>query len=217
MILKDKDNPTDHFDFDYQLWIIKEESKKKCKDIKDYFIKLFQEHFKEKELKVQKSTFEIIIKEIENYFINLFKKYFQEIKQKNEESTFEIISEEIEDYFIKLFQKYFPEKEWKVEDSTSVITIKNKKENYSYDVAIIKTIFKPLKANILKHYKKTNESKWEEIREYKDHQENLKIIIGPELWNELRNKYKDKKENNTNKTESYLLFIEAVHDVAQKQ
>ncbi len=133
-------------------------------------------------------------------------------KNKNDKSP-----KEIKEYFLDLFRDQFPEEEWKVEDSTSAITIKKKEGNYSYDVAIIKINKKTSKLNILKHYKENNEHKytWEETADYKNHREELKEIKGSELWNELRERYKSKKEDNKDKTESYLLFIEAVHDVAQ--
>lgn len=159
MVLRNKDNQNDHFDYDYQLWIDKNKNNKSCKEIKEYFLDLFRKHF--------------------------------------------------------------PKPEWKVEDSTSAITIKNqdedKEEDYSYDVAIIETNKTTSKPNILKHYKENNEHTytWEEIPDYKDHRENLKKIKGHESWSKLRDKYKDKKENNKDNTESYLLFIEAAHDVAQ--
>ncbi|MBE4704059.1 hypothetical protein [Spiroplasma platyhelix] len=125
-------------------------------------------------------------------------------------------AKEIKDYFMKLFQKKFETKNWKVQDSTSAITIKKKNNNYSYDVAIVQQNLKTLKADILKHYKTNNEHKysWETIREYKTYRQNLKKIKGVDLWNELREIYKDKKTNN-NETKSYLLFIQSVNELVK--
>ena len=123
---------------------------------------------------------------------------------------------EIKEYFLDLFREQFPKPDWKVEDSTAAITIKNKVNKNDYDVAIIETNKETSKPNILKHYKENNEYTWEEIRDYENHREELKTIKGSQDWNELRDKYKNKKENNEASIESYLLFIEAVHDVAQK-
>lgn len=124
---------------------------------------------------------------------------------------------EIKEYFLDLFREQFPKPDWKVEDSTSAITIKNKVDKNDYDVAIIENK-KTSKPNLLKHYKENSDDTytWEEIRDYENHREELKTIKGSQDWDGLREKYKSKKEDNKNNTESYLLFIEAVHDVAQQ-
>lgn len=137
------------------------------------------------------------------------------MKDKNDKSV-----KETKDYFLNSFREKFLNEDWEIDwniqDSTSAITIKNKEENYSYDVVIMKPNPKTLKANILKHYKDNNNHtySWEEIPEYKAHKEHLRQINGPELWSKLRDIYKDKKETDT-QTKSYLLFIESVNDLAQ--
>lgn len=133
------------------------------------------------------------------------------MKNKNDKSA-----EKTKKYFLKLFQQEFSSTEWSVQDSTSAITIKNKNENYSYDVAIMEQNLQTLKTSILKHYKENNDHTytWEEVSEYKVHKENLKKVKGSNLWSELRDIYKEKKENDS-ETKSYLLFIESVNDLAQ--
>lgn len=124
---------------------------------------------------------------------------------------------EIKNYFIELFRNQFLNEDWKIEDSTSAITIKNRHNNYSFDVVIIEINCKTLRANVLKHYKTNNKHiySWEELSDYKNHRKNLKLIKGINDWSELREIYKDKKGEG-NQTESYLLFIQSVNEFVQK-
>ena len=133
-----------------------------------------------------------------------------------------IISEEakeINDLFKKYFDDNAPEGFSKCQDSTQALTSLNSKKGFSYDIIITR---KDDDDNyfILYNKKNTNNANnrdywWAPRSNSIKDKERMNLIRGPEMWNDLRERYKKKRHdykdcNLENKKKSYQILNEAV-------
>ena len=110
------------------------------------------------------------------------------------------------------------------EDSTHVLTtkyIEGTKIIYSYDIAIIK---EEVKSQILKNEKDNSSNgpyHFVDIPNSSDFISRYKLVTGPDMWNDLRKNYKEKKESQIiirkdDRILSFSLFISSVNEILQK-
>lgn len=112
------------------------------------------------------------------------------------------------------------------EDSTSSITIKMIDKNQSkikvgYDIVIIrnKTVNKVVQTEILRHYKEVRSERWafEQLPDMMiDASKQLTQISGTDMWQDLRERYYDKKTKNTDGKKSFQLLHEAVNETLKE-
>ena len=109
------------------------------------------------------------------------------------------------------------------EDSTHVITTKNVEGSskiYSYDIALI---YEGINTQILKNEKQNDGDgpyHYVDVPDSGDFHEKYKMITGAEMWNDLRDIYKDKKiEQHAIQKDfrplSFSLLISTIHEVLQ--
>lgn len=110
-------------------------------------------------------------------------------------------------------------------DSTSSIKIKMIDKNKSkikigYDVVIIrnKTINNVLQTEILRHYRKEKPERWafEQLPDITDAGKQFWKISGTDMWQDLRERYYDKKTKNTDGKKSFQLLHEAVNETLKE-
>lgn len=109
------------------------------------------------------------------------------------------------------------------EDSTQAITIKNNKERFGLDVAIV-TDYKD-ELYILYNKKNTNNANnndycWEIRKNMLKFKERFSCVEGTEMWEDLRDRYLKKRikyeSNNPEHKKSYQILNEAVVETLQK-
>jgi len=123
--------------------------------------------------------------------------------------------------FKNIFDKYKPEGFSPCEDSTQALTTKNRTKGYGYDI-IITRYDSNNDFYILYNKKNTNgannnDYEWEIRSDMKDHRERLNKIEGSEMWNYLRELYKDKRHNysRNNEKKAYQILNEAVYETLE--
>jgi len=121
--------------------------------------------------------------------------------------------------FIDAFNKYFTTKGYEyAEDSRSAITIKKLENNvihHGYDVTLISTEDDGL--YILKYETEQKEElSFKIMKNSKVYQSRYNEVKGTVMWNDLREKYKFKKNNNTENKKSFSLLVEAIKEVLEK-
>jgi hypothetical protein len=109
------------------------------------------------------------------------------------------------------------------QDSTSSIKYNYRGENgkicFSFDVAILYQSKERGILNRLIHQKDNDSFIWNEVFDSKDLKEKEERILKRGLWNDLRDVYLKKKNENLKSQDSkpsYILYIEAVNEVCQK-
>lgn len=111
------------------------------------------------------------------------------------------------------------------EDSTSSITTKMIDKNRAnikvgYDVVIIKnkTVNNVVQTEILRHYKDEIPKRWafEQLPDMTDASKQFAKIRGADMWQDLRERYYDKKTKNKDDKKSFQLLHEAVNETLEE-
>lgn len=122
----------------------------------------------------------------------------------------------IKSSFMDCFNHFFGKLGYSnAEDSTSAITIKKVDENaiiQSYDIVLIS------RYDGVSHIVKYADNEktrlvLNELKHSKIYNEKYKTIKGYNMWNDLRERYKEKKENNKEIKKSYSLLAEVVKEM----
>ena len=81
-----------------------------------------------------------------------------------------------------------------------------------------KTVDDVENTEILRHYKDRKPEIWkfEQLPDMKNASEQFRRIKGPEMWQDLRERYYDKKTNNKSDKKSFQLLHEAVNETLKK-
>ena len=125
---------------------------------------------------------------------------------------------EIKNRFRNIFNEFFVNKGYNyADDSTSAITIKypdDSKIINSYDVVLLSP-----ENDGFHVFKYQNEEKTimslVKVKNSLSFQNNYKKIKGNDMWSLLREKYKYKKNNNTEQKKSFSLLIESVNETLE--
>lgn len=109
------------------------------------------------------------------------------------------------------------------QDSTSSITYLSRDETgnvrFSFDVAILSVAKKTKKLQRLIHRKDGDDFVWNDVFNSDGLDRKEKLIKERNLWNDLKEVYLKKKNDNLRSQDpksSYILYIEAVNEVCQK-
>lgn len=116
---------------------------------------------------------------------------YQLFLQKNKKG---LSPSKIKTLLIKLFDRYLPNDFTYCEDSTTAITAKRKSQNgnilFRYDIVIL-----DCKQDVPSIIKRNNSGHtWCQLPQERNYPSNLAEIEGPEMWNELRERYREKKD-----------------------
>ncbi len=124
---------------------------------------------------------------------------------------------ELKNIFRKTFDEFKPKGFGHCEDSTQALTTKNSDKKYGFDIIITRC---DGDFYILYNKKNTNNAnnedyEWVKRKDIRKYREKLNSIRGPEMWNYLREDYKNKRhihknDSEPNKKKSYQLLSEAV-------
>lgn len=131
-------------------------------------------------------------------------------------SKLDFNAREIKEIFIKVFNECRTSDFEYCENSTQAITIKNNKDKFGADFIITK---KEKDINyILYNKKNTNNAnnidyEWEERLKFKNIGEELKRIKTLNLWNDLREKYINKRHNDISGKKAYQILSETINEV----
>ena len=135
-------------------------------------------------------------------------------------------AQQIKELLMDLFDKYIPDSFYKCENSTSSITISKvnpteSKKEFTYDVVILKDVDSI--PQILRVVKQGNSLmyQWNKLPEMKHFIERFKLIQGPQMWADLRERYYQKKMDKINGVKyhdkkSFQIFHDAVNETLQK-
>lgn len=148
---------------------------------------------------------------------------FQIILHKNKKALSE---EKIKGLFMNLLNHLVVEEGFEYcKDSTSAITIKmidteKSKIITGYDVVLLKrkTVDGVENTEILRHYKDTKPEVWtfERLPDMTNAGEQFRKIQGPEMWQDLRQRYYNKKIKDTSGKKSFQLLHEAVNETLKQ-
>lgn len=147
---------------------------------------------------------------------------FQIILQKNKNQLSE---KNIKQLFIDLLNPLITSEGFNnCDDSTSAITIKMVDERKSkiiagYDIVILRKSIDDIEnTEILRHYKNCNPEIWkfELLPDMKNASNQFRNIKGPKMWQELRERYYNKKINDTSGKKSFQLLHETVNEILHK-
>ncbi len=101
-------------------------------------------------------------------------------------------------------------------DSTSSITFHHKDEKVSIDIGILKRNKKNELERLI-HDKKSDEYKWNLIKNSEDIENKAKKLRKEKkLQNEIRKLYLKKKNNNTHSSPSFIIYIEVINELYNK-
>ena len=127
----------------------------------------------------------------------------------------------IKELLIKLFDKYFPSDFEYCEDSTTAITTKKKNSNgtilFRYDIVILDCNQET--PSIIK--RNNSGHTWCQLPKERNYPSNLAEIEGPEMWNELRELYREKKDMQFHNKgyqgrKSFQILNEAINEILQQ-
>lgn len=198
-------------------------SKKYCKEPRKTLLDWIydvQKYLKKKQITFQYEAMGsakrnmVIRKCNEDYFDLDYRLILQNVPEELENEC-----KELKNLFRNAFDNNKPDGFKNCEDSTQSLTIKNDESTYGYDITIFKK--KKGKMYILYNKKNTNDAnnndyQWEVRSDMSKYHERYKKIKGSDMWNYLRNTYKEKrhdhKDDQEPKKAAYQLFNEAVVD-----
>lgn len=148
---------------------------------------------------------------------------FQIILHKSKKAFSE---EKIKGLFMNLLNPLVVEEGFEYcKDSTSAITIKmvdaeKSKIITGYDVVLLKrkTVDGVENTEILRHNKKPKTESWkfEQLPDMTNASEQFRKIQGPEMWQDLRQRYYNKKIKDTSGKKSFQLLHEAVNETLKQ-
>jgi hypothetical protein len=128
---------------------------------------------------------------------------------------------QVKELLIKLFDKYLPSDFSYCEDSTTAITTKKKNRDgtilFGYDIVILDCNQET--PSIIK--RNNGGHTWCQLSKERNYPSNLAEIEGPEMWNELRERYREKKDMQFHNKgyqgrKSFQILNEAINEILQQ-
>ncbi|MBR2160157.1 MAG: hypothetical protein IJ938_02455 [Clostridia bacterium] len=143
---------------------------------------------------------------------------YQLFLQKNKKK---LTPSQIKKFLIQWFDKYFPSDFDYCEDSTTAITTKKKNSDgtilFRYDIVIL-----DCNQDTPSIIKRNNSGHtWCPLPKEKNYPSNLEEIEGPEMWNDLRERYREKKDMQFHNKgyqgrKSFQILNEAINEILQQ-
>lgn len=127
----------------------------------------------------------------------------------------------IKQAFIDAFNNNKPQGFTNCEDSTQSLTTKNRSKEYGYDIIITysdNNDFYIIHNNKNKNGNNNNDYEWQKQSDLYEFRDRLDRIEGPEMWEDLRKRYKKKRHGNLNNKnkKSYQMLNEAAVETLKK-